>query len=56
MTEIEKEIILLFRQLTPQEKQQFSYLCKSLSAQNADNAECVQVGHKKGEINQCLTR
>ena len=34
MTETEKAILLLFRQLTPREKQQFSEICKAMSAQN----------------------
>lgn len=34
MTETEREILLLFRQLTPREKQQFSDICKSLHTLN----------------------
>ena len=42
MTETEKAILLLFRQQTPREKQQFSEICKAMSAQN--------VGEKGGAV------
>ena len=47
MTETEKEIILLFRQLTPQEKRQFSELCAALNAYNAQRAETCGTAQKE---------
>lgn len=58
MTETEKKILLLFRQLTHRGKQQIFEICETMIAKNVDKTECVQVGHRK-ELNTtriCNTR
>ena len=47
MTEIEKEILLLVRQLTPREKQQFYELCSALDDYNAQRAETYGTAQKE---------